>query len=109
MYTFAVVALLSLATIKVVDFIVDWMGDSGRSLRSLLTFVISIGSVWLLDFSMFDEMGIDVRNRGVGVWVTGFLVAGFTVPWRAVFRYLTHDRATVDETLGEHRHLEKVA
>ncbi len=27
----------------------------------------------------------------------------------AVFRYLTHDSATVDETLGEHRHLRKVA
>jgi hypothetical protein len=25
-----------------------------------------------------------------------------TVPWRALFAYLTHDRATADETLGEH-------
>ena len=25
-----------------------------------------------------------------------------TVPWRAVFGFLTHDRATGDETLGQH-------
>ena len=36
------------------------------------------------------------------MWVTGFVVAGMTVPWRALFGYLTHDRAAADETLGEH-------
>ena len=30
------------------------------------------------------------------------MVAGMTVPWRAVFGYLTHDRAASDETLGQH-------
>jgi hypothetical protein len=29
-------------------------------------------------------------------------LAGVTVPWRAVFGWLTHDRATGDESLGEH-------
>ena len=41
--------------------------------------------------------------------MTGFLVAGLTVAWRAVFGFLTQYRATGDESLGEHaRMLHKV-
>ena len=43
-----------------------------------------------------------IRDRDTGLWLTGFIVAGMTVPWRAVFGYLTHDRAAGDETLGHH-------
>jgi hypothetical protein len=50
-----------------------------------------------------------VRDRTTGVWITGFVVAGMTVAWRAVFAYLTHDRAERDESLGEHRTLRKAA
>jgi len=32
-------------------------------------------------------------------------VVGATIPWRAMFRYLTHDQATGDESLGERGHL----
>ena len=35
-----------------------------------------------------------VDSHDVGVWITGFMVAGGTSAWRAVFGYLTHDRAT---------------
>jgi hypothetical protein len=41
--------------------------------------------------------------------MTGFMVAGITSAWRALFGYLTHDHATLDETLGERRELRKVA
>jgi hypothetical protein len=42
--------------------------------------------------------------------MTGFAVAGVTVAWRALFAYLTHDRATLDETLGEnHTQLHRAA
>jgi hypothetical protein len=78
-------------------------------MRTLLTYVLAIGGVWLLDLSMFDSWGIAVRDHAIGVWMTGFIVAGTTSAWRALFGYLTHDRATVDETLGEHRELRKVA
>jgi hypothetical protein len=110
MYAFAILALTSLALVKLVDFVVDYSGmkETG-ALRSLLTFVVAIGTVWLLDFSVFREWGMTIRDTAVGVWVTGFMVAGFTVAWRAVFGYLTHDRATTDETLGEHHELREVA
>ena len=41
--------------------------------------------------------------------ITGLAVAGVTVAWRALFAYLTHDRAMLDETLGEHTTLHRAA
>jgi hypothetical protein len=109
MYTFVIVALLALATVKLVDVLCDYAGAL-RPLRSLLTFVIAIGGVWALDFSMFDGWHTAVRDRDLGLVVTGLAVAGLTVAWRAVFAYLTHDKATVDETLGgEHTTLHRAA
>jgi hypothetical protein len=101
MYDFAIVALLALATVKLVDFLTDAVGQL-RPFRSLMTFVLAVGGTVLLDYSVFGAWGIDIRDATVGTWVTGFCVAGMTVPWRALFAYLTHDRATGDETLGEH-------
>ena len=101
MYDFAVVALLALATLKVVDFLTGAVPQLHK-LRSLITFVIAVGATVLLDYSVFRGWGVDVRSTTLGTWSTGFIVAGMTVPWRALFAFLTHDRATGDETLGEH-------
>jgi hypothetical protein len=92
MYHFAVVALLALATVKLVDFLSDSVGSLHR-MRSLLTFVF----------------GIETRNHASGVWMTGFMVAGCTVAWRAMFAWLTHDRAEGDESLGVHGTLRRAA
>jgi hypothetical protein len=108
MYTFAIIALLGLATVKLVDVLCDYVHPFGQ-LRSLLTFIVAVGGVWALDFSMFDGFGTTVRNHDVGIVVTGLVVAGITVAWRALFAYLTHDRATRDETLGEHAALHRAA
>jgi len=109
MYTFAIVALMALATVKLVDFLVDLVPGADR-FRSIATFVVGIGAVWLMDYSMFDGFDTALRNRSIGVWLTGFVVAGATSAWRALFGYLTHDHATMDETLGEHHPgLRKVA
>lgn len=108
MYTFAIVALLALATVKLVDFLADNLDVAGR-VRSLLTFVVAIVAVYALDWSMFEGFGTDIRDRDLGMWMTGFCVAGMTVPWRAVFGYLTHDRSAGDEVLGHHAPVRKVA
>ena len=108
MYTFAIIALLGLATVKLVDVLCDYVRPFGQ-LRSLLTFIAAIGGVWALDFSMFDGWATTVRNQDVALVVTGLAVAGITVAWRALFAYLTHDRATLDETLGEHAGLHRAA
>jgi hypothetical protein len=104
MYQFAIVALLALAVVKVVDFI-DGAIPAVSGFRSVLTFVFGIASVWALDYSLFDGFGIATRNRNMAMVMTGFIVAGLTVPWRALFGYMTHDRAAGDETLGGSTHM----
>jgi hypothetical protein len=101
MYDFAIVALLALATLKLVDFLTDAVPQL-RNMRSLATFVVAVAGTVLIDYSLFRGFGVTIRNDTVGTWVTGFVIAGMTVPWRALFAYLTHDRAQADETLGEH-------
>lgn len=101
MYEFAVVVLLALATVKVVDFLSHNVPLFER-FRSLLTFIVAVGATVWLDYSLFQGWDVAVRNETLGIWITGFVVAGLTVPWRAVFGWLTHDRATGDESLGEH-------
>jgi hypothetical protein len=108
MYDFAIVALLALGAVKLVDFLSDYVPPL-KAWRSLLTFIAAVGVVVALDYSLFGGYGIEVRDETLGVWVTGFMVAGLTVAWRAVFGYLTHNRATSDETLGEHPPLHKAA
>ena len=107
MYDFAVVALLALAVVKTVDFLSDQFNLA--KLRSLLTFVGGIGAALLLDYSVFAAWGIPIRDADMGVIITGFVVAGMTVPWRALFGWLTNERATMDETLGEHTSLRRAA
>ncbi|MEY2453058.1 MAG: hypothetical protein QOD92_2632 [Acidimicrobiaceae bacterium] len=108
MYDFAVVALLALGVVKVVDFLADSIGQLTR-MRSVLTFLGGLGAVWALDYSLFDRFDIAVRTRTTGVWMTGFMVCGATVAWRAMFAWLTHDRAAGDETLGVHTGLRRAA
>ena len=66
MYTFAIIALLALATVKLVDVLCDYVTPLQR-LRSLMTFVAAIGAVWALDFSMFEGFNTAVRDRNVAV------------------------------------------
>jgi hypothetical protein len=108
MYHFAVVALLALSVVKVVDFVSDSLPSLHR-MRSVLTFLAGFGAVWALDYSLFEGFGITTRSHNAGVWMTGFIVTGMTVAWRAVFGYLTHDRAEGDETLGVHTGLRRAA
>lgn len=99
MYQFAIMALLALAVVKVVDFI-DGAVTAIAGFRSLFTFVLALASVWALDYSVFNGFGVTVRDANTGMWMTGFIVAGLTSPWRALFGWMTHDRAAADETLG---------
>ena len=108
MYQFAVVALLALAVVKLVDFI-DGAVPAVSGFRSLLTFVLGIVAVWALDYSLFEGFGIATRSRDLGIVLTGFMVAGLTVPWRAMFGWLTGAGATRDETLGDHTPLRRAA
>jgi hypothetical protein len=90
-----------------VDFVCE-LTDAKR-LRSPLTFVAGLGLAWMLDYSMFAGWDVTIRDADAGMWITGFVIAGMTVPWRALFGFLTHERAAGDETLGEHTSLRRAA
>ena len=107
MHDFAVLALLALAVVKLVDFVCELVDIKG--MRSPLTFVGGVGLALLLDYSMFSGWDVAIRDADAGIWVTGFVIAGMTVPWRALFGWLTHERAAADETLGDHTPLRKAA
>ncbi len=73
-----IVLLLALATLKVVDFIAELVPGL-RGAKTLLTFLVSVGGVVGLNYSIFTHLGIGVRSTDVGVWGTGFMVAGTTL------------------------------
>lgn len=108
MYTLGIVLLLAVATVKLVDFLTDKI-EALRPMKSLLTFVIAVGATVALDFSVFRAWGSGIDNETLGVWITGFAVAGMTSVVRAVLGYLTHDKAARDDTLGESHPLRRAA
>lgn len=108
MYTFAIVALLALATIKLVDVLDDMFGGLDR-FKGVATVVLAVLGVYLLDYSMFGSWGVSVDNADVARIMTGLTVAGMTTPWRATFGYLTTGKAEDDETLHRHEHIRRAA
>ena len=87
MYQFAVVLLLGLATLKVVDLLADLVPGIGRA-RTLVTFLVAIGAVVALDYSVFQGFGIAVRESWIGTLVTGLIVGSLTTAWQAFLAYL---------------------
>ena len=110
MYTFAIVALLGLATIKLVDFVCDYV--TGLAARALPAHVRRRhrAACWPLDFSMFEGWNTTVRQPHARR-MDHRLRRSPASPSRGgpCSRYLTHDRATRDETLGEHTTLRRAA
>ena len=66
MYDFAIIALLALATLKLVDFLTDAVPQL-RNLRTLATFVIGVGATALADhvahFRPFGELDLKIVAR----------------------------------------------
>lgn len=89
MHDFAVLALLALAVLVVVDFLDSYLGDYIP--KAIVTFVAAIAAVWVLDYSVFTAWDVAIDNGDFGTLLTGFMVAGLTLPWRAVLGYLHHD------------------
>jgi hypothetical protein len=87
MYEFAVVILLGLATLKVVDLLVGLVpGLAGA--RTLVTFLVALGAVVALDYSVFQGFGITVREGWIGTVVTGLIVGSLSTAWQALLAYL---------------------
>jgi hypothetical protein len=101
MYEFAIVALLGLATLKVVDLfeeIVPALDKFNTLLRLAIGVVIAVA----LDHSLFSAYGISVRNNWMGTWGTGLIIGSLATAWRAVFGYV--GAIAEDGTEARHEH-----
>ena len=87
MYEFAVVALLGLATLKVVDLLTELVPGIAR-VRTLATFALAVVAVVALDYSVFSGFGIPVREDWMGTVLTGLIVGSLAGAWQAVLAYL---------------------
>jgi hypothetical protein len=87
MYTFAAVALLGLAVLKIADLLEDYLPGLAR-FNALLTYVLAVGGTVALDFSMFKAWHISVADAWMGPWFTGFIIGGMATVWRVLFGYL---------------------
>jgi hypothetical protein len=93
MYEFAVVALLGLATLKVVDLLSELVPSIAKA-RTLTTFVVSVAAVVALDYSVFQGFGIAVRENWLGTVMTGFVVGALAAAWQTVLGYLGTSEGT---------------
>ena len=96
MYEFAIIALLGLALFKVVDLLEDLIPGLTR-FHTLVTLVLGVGTTVLIDYSMFSGWHVTLRNDRMGMWVTGFIVAGTTSAWRAMFHWLGSNEGDAPE------------
>lgn len=70
-----IMLLLSLTTVTVVEFISSHIKGLDP-LKGILTLIVGIGGVYWLDYSVFERLGISIRDRSLGVVVTGIMVVG---------------------------------
>jgi hypothetical protein len=102
MYEFAVVALLGLATYKVVDLLSELV-PSLTKVRSLAIFILAVAAVVALDYSVFTGFGITVREQWIGTVVTGLIVGSLAAAWEALLGWL----GSTELTTGQHRHTDR--
>jgi len=86
MYQFATVALFGLAVLGVTNLLVEMIPGIARH-RTLATFVLALGAVVALDWSMLAGFGIPVREAWMGTWATGLIVGSLASAWQAVLAW----------------------
>ena len=86
MHDFAFVILMGLALFKVVDLVEEFVPQLTK-FHLLLTVVLALVGAYVLDYSVFSNWGIDLRDADLGVFATGLMIAGTTSIWRAAFHW----------------------
>jgi hypothetical protein len=106
MHDFAITVLLGLALFKIVDVVEDLVPGLTK-FHTMVTMVLAVAGVIAIDYSLFDAYGIALRESWMGMWATGFVVAGTTSVWRAAFHWLGTSEG--DEPEVRHTHLRSAA
>ena len=82
MYHFAIVALLGLATYKVVDFLVGLLGlELSAAVKTFVTLGIGVLATEIIDYSVFAGWGVTLRDTWMGPAFTGLMVGGMAYVW----------------------------
>jgi hypothetical protein len=79
-YEFAIVVLLGIGTFKVIDMLNEYVDLS--KVQSILTIALGAVVCWALEFSLFAQWEIPVRNETLGYVGTGLMLAaaGYATP-----------------------------
>jgi hypothetical protein len=101
MYQFAIVALLGLALFKLVDLVEDLVPGLAK-FHTFATIVLGVAAAVVIDYSLFRGFHVGLRRDWMGVWATGFIVAGTTSAWRAMFHWLGSNEGDAPELRHQH-------
>jgi hypothetical protein len=101
MHDFTIVVLLGLALWKVVDLLEDLVPAMTR-FHNLVTIVLGVAAAVALDYSMFGGFHVVLRDTWMGMWATGFVVAGTTSAWRALFHWFGSNEGDAPEVRHAH-------
>lgn len=96
MHDFTIVVLLGLALWKVVDLLEDLVPGITR-IHNLVTVVLGVAAAVAVDYSMFRGFHVVLRDSWMGSWATGFVIAGSTSAWRALFHWLGSNEGDAPE------------
>lgn len=99
MYHFAIVALLGLATLKVVDLLEELVPALDR-FNTLLRLAVGVVVAVVADYSMFNGFGVSFRENWMETWGTGLVIGSLATVWRAALAWL----GAIDEDGSETHH-----
>jgi hypothetical protein len=87
MHDFLITILLGLALFKIVD-VLEGLVPGLTKVHTLATMVLAVAGTVFMQYSLFSGYHVGLRYTWMGMWATGFIVAGTTSVWRAMFRWL---------------------
>ena len=96
MHDFTIVILLGLGLWKVVDVLEDLVPGLTQ-FHNLLTVILGVAATVAMQYSLFDGFHVVLRDVWMGRWATGFVIAGTTSGWRAIFHWLGSNEGDAPE------------
>jgi hypothetical protein len=97
-YHFAIVALLGLATLKTVDFVLGLLGiELSAAIKTFVTLGVGVLATELLDYSVFAGWGVSIREAWMGPFFTGLMVGAMCYVWPAVIGLIARYGGTRDD------------
>jgi len=109
MYAFGMMFLLGLAVLVAAKIGNRYLRQISGAWAFVLV-ALGIGAAWLIDLNLFSVWSIPVRDSGIGVTVTGLLIAGIGYFWREIlglfgglYRKYTDEARMIEKSEGLRR------